>query len=313
MAHPHSDSLNGQMGSWRILDHLGSGGFADVHTVLDTETGRVGALKRPRVTHDTKADQLRARSIASEAQVLAALGRKGVSGAPQLLEILADGQGFIMEKVEGLTLSLCLKRCCSADAVAALFIAVCCALEEAHRAGWVHGDLKASNIIIQETAKGPRATIIDWGAAVPQGTRFGPEDGFIGTAELASPERVQAALGREARITAASDLWSLAVMLHQALTGQRLFRGDRSPEIMAKVLTQPIAVAKARVPAHLREVLGRALVRNPSLRITSASAFAYSLSPRAKTPTDVPAPFDPFRLSGWQARARAAGLNVSAA
>ena len=309
----HRYNAGDQIGPWRVLGHLGSGGFADVYTVQHISTARIAALKIARVSDNTPEDHVRRQSITCEANVLSELQRC----APRLIARLPDVGGLVMEKIEGRTLGRYLQRCVSVHAVAQVFSALCRALHQAHRAGWVHGDLKPSNVIVQDVAGTPRVFIIDWGAAVPAGTRFGPEDGFIGTADLASPERVQAAFGREGKVGAASDLWSVGVMLHQALTGRALFQGEGLFEIAGKVLTQPIAPAVlqarfgAACPAHLQQALDRALVRNPALRVRSALAFAHGLliHPSASC---LPVAFDPFRLSGWQARARAAGLPAPA-
>ena len=203
-----------------------------------------------------------------EARVLARLKHPHVVSVHQAGE--ADGLlWFAMDLVEGETLSERLNRGpLRAAEAAALARDLLAALGAAHQLEIIHRDIKPSNIFLDRG----RALLADFGIAR---TLTHDSGGFetrsretIGTPAFMSPEQ---AMGQE--VTAASDLYSLGLVLYLCVTGQQW-----------PPLRPPESGDWAKVPRSLRPALHRALELSPSDRWTTASEFAHALTARPRAP-----------------------------
>jgi serine/threonine protein kinase len=180
-----------------------------------------------------------------------------------------------------------------------ILIQVCHALEEAHRQGIVHRDLKPENIFLsQQGGIKDFAKVLDFGLAKVTEREMRPgsiiltQEGMVfGTPEFMSPEQAQ---GKS--LTASSDIYSLAVILYEVLTGKLPFNAKNAMEFIQLHVTTPPIPINERVPGKtfpplLWTVLSRALAKKPEDRFGSAAEFAHALQAVLNGATQVP-PFD---------------------
>lgn len=167
------------------------------------------------------------------------------------------------------------------------------ALETAHAAGVVHGDVKSDNIVVQAGEIGPWIKLLDYGLALVDGAPgvseplqiSGPPQ-IVGTPDYMAPELISGA-----RPTFASDLYAVGVVLYELLTETRPFTGQPYQELLRQHLsvavTPPSECRPDRgITAALDEVVLCALAKSPAERFSGAGTFAHALR-RALT---MPAP-----------------------
>jgi serine/threonine-protein kinase len=166
-----------------------------------------------------------------------------------------------------------------------ILIAVCGALDEAHKAGIIHRDLKPENIfLVQSSALHDYPKVLDFGLAKVGERQLRPgsimltQEGMVfGTPEFMSPEQAQ---GKT--LTPAGDVYSLAVILYEVLTGKLPFDAKSAMDFIQLHVTGKPILLNARVPGKtfpplLEEVIDRALAKKPEDRFTSAADFATAL------------------------------------
>jgi serine/threonine-protein kinase len=207
---------------------------------------------------------------------------------------LEDGSLYIvMEHLEGRNLNQTVRAegPMAYDRALPILIQVCGALEEAHRAGIVHRDLKPENIFLS-TQGGLKdfPKVLDFGLAkvtereMRPGSLILTQEGMVfGTPEFMSPEQAQ---GRT--LTPASDIYSLAVILYELLTGKLPFDARTPVEYLQLHVTAPPIPLGQRVPGKtfppgLADVIARALAKRPEDRYKSAGEFAAALKPLVST------------------------------
>ena len=209
---------------------LGRGGMADVHRATDRVLHRAVAVKMLRDTTDDESDRLR---FTAEARTLARLSHPG------LVMVLdagttAERPYLVMELVDGQTLAQCCSgRPLDASRVAAIGAQLADALAYAHGEGVVHRDVKPGNVLL---GAGDRVKLADFGIArlIGDTVRHTRTGHAIGTAAYLAPEQVQ---GGE--ITTAVDVYSLGLVLLEALTGERAFPGSPTESALARLQRQP--------------------------------------------------------------------------
>ena len=197
---------------------------------------------------------------------------------------------IVMEHLAGEDLAQVLARESSLPIDVACNYAVQAAygLAAAHAKGIIHRDVKPSNLFLNPDPDGTlRVKVIDFGIA-KQGTRaqtsleassgdFTQTNMIVGSPRYMSPEQVNGSQSLDAR----SDVWSLAVILYEAITGTSLFRIDTSWQLFATILTQdaPSILEKApHTPEGLAAALSLALQRDPAKRTSDILAFASAIA-----------------------------------
>ena len=258
-------------GRYRILRRIGSGGMADVYAAEDTHLGREVALK---VLHRRFAqDQEFVERFRREAKAAAGLSHPNVVGVFDRGE--HEGTYYIaMECLTGRTLKeiVASEAPLSQQRVVDLGVQILHAAGFAHRHGVIHRDFKPHNVIVDERG---HAKVTDFGIARAGASEMTETGSIMGTAHYLSPEQAQGHA-----VTAASDLYSIGVMLYELLTGQLPFQGESAVAIALKHLSeQPAPISQLRPDVHpaLEAVVMAALAKDPAQRWQTADDFAEGL------------------------------------
>jgi len=216
------------IGSYRLLQRLGTGGMGEVYEAEQTEPiKRRVALKIIKWGMDTK--QVVAR-FESERQALALMNHPNIA---KVFEAGATEQGrpyFAMEYVKGIPVNeYCDKYKLSTPERLELLIQVCEGIQHAHQKGIIHRDIKASNVLVTVQDDKPLPKIIDFGVAkataqrLTERTVFTEMGQLIGTPEYMSPEQAEMT-GLD--IDTRTDVYSLGVLLYELLVGVLPFESD---------------------------------------------------------------------------------------
>lgn len=260
-----------QLGKYTLSEQLGSGGFGTVYKATDS-IGRNVAVKvlKPGWSDDPGAIE----RFRREAQVAGELFHSRIATIIDFDE--AEGRLFlVMRYIDGIPLDKLIKEKGRIPWGPALQILEQAAegLDYAHQRGFVHRDIKPANILV--SAK-EGAVLTDFGlvkAAVASG--MSTSGVMIGTPQYIAPEIWE---GKPA--APETDIYSLACVAYEMLTGQVLFAGVSPPEIMTKHMQSAPPLPQAwppGVPPGIGDVLLRALQRDPAQRYASSAAFVLDL------------------------------------
>jgi eukaryotic-like serine/threonine-protein kinase len=269
---------------YRLDRKIGSGGMADVWLADDTELDRQVAIK---ILHDRFAqDSEFVQRFQREAQAAAGLQHPNVVGIFDRGAF--DGTYFIaMEYVDGPSLKDLVKGGMSPKDAIDFTRQILNAARFAHRKGIVHRDLKPQNVLIDDEG---RARVADFGIArAGENSDITATGSVMGTAQYISPEQAQ---GKST--TPRSDIYSIGVILYEALTGRVPFEGESAVAVALKQVSEaprrPSAI-NPNVPPALDAVVMRALAKDPDARFKDADAFLKALDAAEKAP-DTPRPQD---------------------
>jgi eukaryotic-like serine/threonine-protein kinase len=253
-------------GRYRLIERLGSGGMADVWLAEDQMLDRKVAMK---FLHERFAqDQQFVERFRREAQAAAGLQHANVYDRGEW-----EGRHWIaMEYVEGASLKDLIQRGVSIGEALEIIRQVLAGAKFAHDRGIIHRDLKPHNVLVDSEG---RARVADFGIARAGASEITQTGSVLGTAQYLSPEQAQ---GMET--TAASDLYSIGVMLYEALTGRVPFEGDSPVAVALKQVSEqprPPSELNPNVSPALDAVVLKALAKDPANRFTSADEFLRAL------------------------------------
>ncbi|MGC1851961.1 MAG: Stk1 family PASTA domain-containing Ser/Thr kinase [Solirubrobacterales bacterium] len=263
-------------GRYRLLRRIGSGGMADVWLAEDSHLQRRVALK---ILHGRFAqDREFVERFRREAEAAAGLSHPNIVAVYDRGDV--EGTYYIaMQLLEGRSLKELIDAGLKPEQSASLIRQVLEAAGYAHRHGVVHRDLKPQNVIVDDEGK---ATVTDFGIARAGASEITQAGSVMGTPHYLSPEQAQ---GQE--VTAVSDLYSVGVMLYEALAGRVPFEADSAVAIAMKQVShtpqRPSSIAPAVSPA-LDAVTMRALEKDPGQRFQSAEAFIAALDAAGRDP-----------------------------
>ena len=277
------DILNGQ---FQILQKIGSGGMGSVYKALQPAMNRMVAVK---ILHPKLANRKDLVSrFRREARAMSHLTHPNTVKV-YLYGELEDGSLYIvMEYLDGKNLNQTVRAegPMSLERGLPILIQACNALEEAHRAGIIHRDLKPENIFLsQQGGMKDYAKVLDFGLAKVTEREMRPgsiiltQEGMVfGTPEFMSPEQAQ---GKT--LTPASDIYSLAVILYEVLTGKLPFDAKNPMEYILLHVTAKPKPINERVPGKtfpplLWSVLEKALAKKSEDRYASGAEFAHALT-----------------------------------
>jgi len=271
-----------QVGRYQLFETLGVGATSRVVRGFDPMIGRPVAVKL--FAAELARGDARERFL-REARVVGQLSHPNIITLHDMgIEESTQTPYLVMEFVDGTPLdrvlekgTLPLPRACAWAAHAAE------ALEAAHNRGVIHGDVKPANILI--TADG-KVKLTDFGMA-RVAKRDSGDSPLLGTPAYWCPEQI---MGRPQ--DARSDIFSLAVVLYEMVTGTRPFEADTLQGICNRVLSSTVTAAsqlQPSVPAGFDEIIASCLAKNPDMRMASGEILAQMLYPLARRKVVLPA------------------------
>jgi eukaryotic-like serine/threonine-protein kinase len=261
------------IGQYEVRDLLGEGGIGQVHAAYDTILQRDVAMKslRPELLSDANfVDRFRA-----EATSLARLNHPNIT---TLYSLFPDGRNLymVMELVRGSTLdSILEKRKIALDVKECLAIIAQAAdgLDYAHSMGVIHRDIKPSNLIVSDNGT---LKIMDFGIARVRGSqRLTRSGSIVGTLAYMAPEQLRGEEGDDS-----CDLYSLAIVLYEMLSGSPPFSATSEYDLMQAQINQKPERLTPRVAGldpKIEAALLKALSKKPDQRYPSTRAFSDAL------------------------------------
>jgi serine/threonine protein kinase len=278
-------------GRYTLLELLGRGGMGEVWRAYDSESDRIVALKV--LPPNLAGDDMFQKRFRREARVAAGLNEPHIVPIHGYGEI--DGRLYVdMRLIVGRDLEAMLAHGPLEPARAVRIVEqVGAALHAAHSVGLIHRDVKPSNILI---AKGDFAYLIDFGIARTVGdTGLTSAGSTIGTWAYMSPERFS-----DGEPDPRSDVYALACVLHQCLTGELPFPGETVEKQVAGHLSKPPpqpSMLNHSVPHAIDDVIANGMAKNPDRRYPStvdlAQAARAAMSAPAR-PTAQPRAYTPI-------------------
>jgi eukaryotic-like serine/threonine-protein kinase len=316
-------------GQFRVLEKIGTGGMGSVYKAEQPAMNRMVAIK---ILHPKLAGRKDLTSrFRREARAMSQLTHPNTVKVFMYGELEDDGSLYIvMEMLEGRNLNQTVRKegPLPVERAIPVLIQVCGALQEAHDLGIVHRDLKPENIFLSKQGGIPDyPKVLDFGLAKVTEQQMQPgsviltQEGMVfGTPEFMSPEQAQ---GKT--LDARSDIYSLAVILYEVLTGKLPFTARTPMEYIQKHVTDPIIPLSERVPDRkfnkgLDDVLAKALEKHPDRRFQTAGEFGEALRPyggaaaKALPPVGpvTPSPSGEVKVASQRSPARASGGGPSA-
>ncbi len=260
------------LGRFRLECEIGRGSFSTVWRAHDSTLRRDVAIKIPRLELNNTTKE----SFLKEARRVAQLNHEGIV---RVLEANIDESSttpyMVLELVEGVTLR---EWCSFVDLTvydqAKIVVKVARAVQHAHSAGIIHRDLKPANVLMSLTGK---VQVADFGLARARGIDVSTETSTIGTIAYMSPE--QAKLLPDL-VSAASDVYSMGVILFEMLSGSNPIDATSPAEHLAKLATgdrKRLRSLRVDLPEDLVLICQKALEHLPSARFNSAGELADEL------------------------------------
>jgi len=280
--------INQTITHYKITGKLGQGGMGDVYQATDTQLDREVAIKVLPTSFANDSDRLT--RFEREAKVLAALNHPNIA-AIYGIEKSGGAHALIMELVEGETLAERLEQG-PLELAEALETGrqIAEALEAAHDKGIIHRDLKPDNVKIDPQG---RVKVLDFGLAktlpptatlledaanpadAPTLTGDYTEPGKVmGTASYMSPEQ-----SRGLEVDRRTDVWAFGCCLFEVLTGQRPFKGQTPPDLVAEILKSDpdLTIIPPETPGEVLTLLRRCLDKDPRRRLRDLGDIAITL------------------------------------
>ena len=259
-------------GRYRLVELLGQGGMATIYRAHDSQLDRDVAVKllRPEYGRDPDFGS----RFRQEAKNAASLNH------PNIVSVYDYGQDeagpfIVMEVVEGEDLATIIRRSGALPPrqVARIVAETARALEAAHARGIIHRDVKPGNVLI---GRDGRVKVTDFGIARAVAEAQMTLPGVtLGSVHYFSPEQAR---GEQA--TAASDIFSLGIVLYELLTGHRPWEGDSAAAVAMARLAGPVpdpATKRAGIPPELAAITRKSLAIEPDDRWPTAASFAAAL------------------------------------
>ncbi|HEY0782612.1 MAG TPA: serine/threonine-protein kinase, partial [Thermoanaerobaculia bacterium] len=271
------------VGSYKIVDKVGTGGMGTVFRAVDQMLDREVAIKaiRPELASEAEAVE----RFRAEAKMLARVNHTAIA---TIYSFFAEGDELFlaMEFVRGQPLSQVLRDggAMPWDVALALLAPALAGIEEAHRAGIVHRDLKPDNLMITD---GGGIKVMDFGIArMVGGTRLTKTGLLVGTLRYMAPEQIR---GEE--VDRRTDIYSLGAVLYEMLTGRVPFDGSSDYAVLKAQVEeqpQPPSVEISGLPEWLDTAVLRALAKKPEERFQTVAEMQSFLAHRGGATAELP-------------------------
>ena len=224
-----------RIGKFEILRLLGRGAMGEVYLAKDSVIGRQVALKviRPALAGLDPGGELQTR-FQREAKAA------GILSHPRIVTVYEFGEeeGLLflaMEFVDGEDFAeLLAERALAPREILEVVAQLCEGLQQAHKAGILHRDIKPSNVMISREEGALNAKLMDFGVAKATGAAATQTGQVVGTLAYMAPEYL-----RTGEASPATDLFSVGVMLHEALAGERPFGGSTTGAVVYGIMNDP--------------------------------------------------------------------------
>jgi serine/threonine protein kinase/tetratricopeptide (TPR) repeat protein len=272
------------LGAYNVLEKLGSGGMGTIYLAKDARLGRRVALKI--LPAHFARDEEFVRRFEQEARAASSLNHPNIITVHEIGE--AEGRRFIVtELVEGRTLREAIAESpLSVREALEVCAQVAGALAKAHGAGIVHRDVKPENVMVDEEG---HVKVLDFGIAkrLQQAVEVSTEAPtsaqnvntaagvVLGTSTYMSPEQLR---GQD--LDARTDIWSLGVLLYEALAGRPPFHASNYGDLVVSILHSrptPLSDFREDLPEGLEEILRRSLAKERDERFASAKELQAEL------------------------------------
>jgi serine/threonine-protein kinase len=266
------DALLG--GKLRLIHRIGRGGMGDVWIARNEATQAEVAVKTLQRSERTPTHDERFRR---EARLAATISHRNVVRIFDLVDDADGTLGLVMELLRGGTLEACIRERGPITTLHAIAVAVpiLSALHHVHQKGIVHRDVKPANMFFAVEPDGhviPK--ILDFGIAkLPAASSPLTVDGSVlGTPHYMAPEQIRGQEDLDGR----SDMFSMAVVLYEMLTGVRVFQRDSAAASLAAVLEHEVD-PDPRIEPRVWVAISRALAKRPYERFANCAEFAEAL------------------------------------
>jgi serine/threonine protein kinase len=269
------------IGRYKILSELGQGAMARVYLALDPNIGRKVALKvlEPRgLVAAIEMDELRTRFL-FEARAAGNLRHPAAVAIYDAAHDSETGHSYIaMEWVDGQSLDDLLKQKSTlpVDQAVSIISQVAGALDAAHAQGLIHRDVKPANILLDQEGN---AKLSDFGIAKAESLELTSTGQVLGTPFYMSPEQI-----RDDDLDGRSDLFSLGVVLYQAVIGKQPFHAASLPALTHKILhTEPEDphTKNGQIPQAMASAIIKSLEKDPDKRFQTGAELAEAIGGQA--------------------------------
>ncbi len=277
--------------TYQILEDIGKGGMAQVYKAVQNSLGRVVAIKEIKPAIAASPEMVE--RFKREARTAASLVHENIVQVYNFGEQKKSGLFIVMEYVEGQDLKSLIAKSDRINPGIAAIIGreIARALAFAHSKGLIHRDVKPGNVML---STGGEVKLMDFGIVREADSDLTSTGALMGTPSYMAPEQF---LGE--KVSPAADLFSLGVVIYEALTGEKPFRADSDTSLSKAIRTEKekkVRTINPQVPGRLQKIVHQCLKKDPLKRPQTAEDLAGELDRfiRSKSRED-----DKKELGAW--------------